>query len=117
MDFDFGLWDEDEEEGESELIYPYEVEGSPYPPPPVSPDSEHEMDILEDVEIRYTLLRMDKERAEREPRHLRALRYGLYEEAVRARAVDVRPGEAIDVLAVYGESQPPGPQGPPSGSQ
>ncbi|GJZ66334.1 hypothetical protein Tco_0623030 [Tanacetum coccineum] len=96
---------------------PMRLRDHPALPPPVSPDSEHEMDILEDVEIRYTLLRMDKERAEREPRCLRALRYGLYEEAVRARAVDVRPSEAIDVLAVYGESQPPRPQGPPSGSQ
>ncbi|GJS29423.1 hypothetical protein Tco_0490043 [Tanacetum coccineum] len=30
-----------------------------------------------------------------------------HEEAVVARAVGVRPSEAIDVLAVYGESQPP----------
>ncbi|GKA31791.1 hypothetical protein Tco_0718158 [Tanacetum coccineum] len=71
---------------------------------------------LEDVEIRYTLMRMDKEQAERELRHLGALPYWLYEEAVRARVVDVRPIETIDVLAVYAEYQPPGSQGPPSGS-
>nr|GFB77201.1 hypothetical protein [Tanacetum cinerariifolium] len=39
------------------------------------------------------------------------LRMGL-----RIGAFGVRPSEAIDVLAVYGESQPLGPQGPPSGS-
>nr|GEX41082.1 putative reverse transcriptase domain-containing protein [Tanacetum cinerariifolium] len=51
---------------------------------------------LKDVEIRYTLMRMDKEWAERELRRLRALPYGLYEEAVRARVVDVRPSERLE---------------------
>ncbi|GJU74997.1 putative reverse transcriptase domain-containing protein [Tanacetum coccineum] len=39
--------------------------------------------------------------------------YGYHEEAVVARAIGVRPSEAIDVLAVYGESQPPMPIMPP----
>ncbi|GJX17351.1 hypothetical protein Tco_0218183 [Tanacetum coccineum] len=88
MDFDFGLWDEDEEEDEAKLIFLYEAEGSPYPPPPASPDVECEINIachvsraireatrvenirlgreLEDVEIRYTLMHMGKERVERD---------------------------------------------------
>ncbi|GJV20210.1 putative reverse transcriptase domain-containing protein [Tanacetum coccineum] len=72
---------------------------------------------LEDAEIRITLMRMGKEQAERELHYLEALPYGIYEEAVQARAIDVRPSEAINVLAVYGESQSPGPHGPPSGPE
>nr|GFC22847.1 hypothetical protein [Tanacetum cinerariifolium] len=42
--------------------------------------------------------------------------YDFYVRMLRIGAVGVRSSEAIDVLAVYGESQPPEPHGPPSGS-
>nr|GEY52086.1 putative reverse transcriptase domain-containing protein [Tanacetum cinerariifolium] len=58
---------------------------------------------LEDVEIRYTLMRMDRERAERGLYRLRALPYYWYKRTVRARDDRVGPNDAIDVLAVRGE--------------
>ncbi|GKG61646.1 hypothetical protein Tco_0621355, partial [Tanacetum coccineum] len=47
---------------------------------------------------------MGRDRAKREIFHFGACPYGYPEEAVVARAIGVRPSEAIDVLAVYGES-------------
>ncbi|GKB47001.1 hypothetical protein Tco_0897754, partial [Tanacetum coccineum] len=112
---------------EPELIFPYEAEGSPYPLPPASPDTKPVVDIagfcalrvvqetthvenmrlrgeLEDVEIKYTLMRMGKERAERELYCLGALPYYWYERTVRARDDRVGPSDAIDVLAMRGKS-------------
>ncbi|GJV56578.1 hypothetical protein Tco_1457583 [Tanacetum coccineum] len=50
-----------------------------------------------------------RDRSERELFRLGVWPYGYHEEAVIARAIGVRPSEAIDMLAVYGESQPPMP--------
>nr|GEV35718.1 hypothetical protein [Tanacetum cinerariifolium] len=123
---------EPEEEPEEDL-----QEGSPYPPPPASPDVEPEMNIaghvpraireathvenirlrreLEDVEIRYTFMRMGKERDERDLRKMTDWAHGFYEGMLRIGAIGDKPSEAIDVLVVYEESQPPGSHGPPSG--
>ncbi|GKE72252.1 hypothetical protein Tco_1534293 [Tanacetum coccineum] len=62
---------------------------------------------LEEAQISNTLMHMGRDGAEREIFRLGAWPYGYHEEAVVARVVGVRPSEAIDVLAVYGESQPP----------
>ncbi|GKE25484.1 hypothetical protein Tco_1440868 [Tanacetum coccineum] len=140
LEFEEDPQEEDEEMNEHVLIFPYEGAGSPKPPPPESFDYETEMTTkgdhvqrvvreearvenirlkreLEAAEISNTLIRMRRERAERELYHLRAWTYDFYEEMVQAVFVGERPSEAIDVLAVFGESQPPKPQGPPYGSQ
>ncbi|GJS42693.1 hypothetical protein Tco_0567736 [Tanacetum coccineum] len=95
IDFDFGLWDE--EENMSELIFPYQEVGSPYPPPPVSPNTEPEMDITGDHAQRRDLRKMTN------------WAHGFSEAMLRIGAVGDRPSEVTDVLAVYGESQPPKP--------
>ncbi|GJX48207.1 hypothetical protein Tco_0273397 [Tanacetum coccineum] len=102
------------------------------PPPPASPDAESVVDImgfcavraaqettrveniklrreLEEAQINNTLMSMGRDQAERELFRLGAWPYGYHEEAVVARAIGVRPSEAIEVLAMYGESQPPMP--------
>ncbi|GKD40071.1 hypothetical protein Tco_1260278 [Tanacetum coccineum] len=90
----------DEEMNESDLIFfPYEEVGSPKPPPPESSDSETEMTAEGD----------HVQRVAREGTRVEACTYDFYKEMVQAGVVGVRPGEAIDVLAVYGESQPPKP--------
>ncbi|GJS89524.1 putative reverse transcriptase domain-containing protein [Tanacetum coccineum] len=113
-----------------ELIFLYEVKGSPYPPPLASLKIKLVVDIvgfralraaqetacvenirlrreLEEAQISNTLMSMGRDGAEKEIFRLGAWLYGYHEEAVVARVVGVRPSEAIDVLAVYGESQPP----------
>nr|GFA20284.1 hypothetical protein [Tanacetum cinerariifolium] len=120
---------EDVDDEEPELIFPYQSEGPPYPPHPASLYTTPMVDIagfralsaaqetarvesirlrkeLEDVEIRYTLMRMGRERAEKELYSLGALPYYWYERTVRAR----------DDRAVRGRSLLPELQGPPSGS-
>nr|GEW46502.1 putative reverse transcriptase domain-containing protein [Tanacetum cinerariifolium] len=84
------------EDEEPDLTFPYQFEGPPYPPPPTSPDTEPMVDIAGFQALKWA--------------------YDFYVGMLRIRAVGVRPSDAIDVLAVYGESQPLGPQGPPSGS-
>ncbi|GKC71823.1 putative reverse transcriptase domain-containing protein [Tanacetum coccineum] len=68
---------------------------------------------LEAAEISNTLLRIGLERTERELYRLRAWTYDFNKEMVQTGVVVVRPGEAIDVLAVYGEYQPSKPTMPP----
>nr|GEW13634.1 putative reverse transcriptase domain-containing protein [Tanacetum cinerariifolium] len=50
---------------------------------------------LKDVEIRYTLMRMDKEWAEKELHRLRALPYGLYEEAFELESLITMPPRRV----------------------
>ncbi|GKB63201.1 hypothetical protein Tco_0919387, partial [Tanacetum coccineum] len=92
--------DWDEEMNEPELIFPYEEVGSPKPPPPESFDSETEMTVvgdhvqrvaregtrmeniklkreLEAAEISNTLLRIGRERIERDLYCLRVWTYDL----------------------------------------
>ncbi|GKC47849.1 hypothetical protein Tco_1065571 [Tanacetum coccineum] len=115
----------DEEMNEPHLIFPYEEVGSPKPPPPKSSDSKAEMTAegdhvqrvvregtrveniklkreLEAVGISNTLLYMGQEQTDRELYRLKAWTYDFYDEMVQAGFVGVKPGEAIDVLAVYG---------------
>ncbi|GKC08753.1 hypothetical protein Tco_1000363 [Tanacetum coccineum] len=89
--------------------------GSPKPPPPESSDSETEMTAEGDHVQRVTregtrveYIKLKRER-EREIERELVCTYDFYKEMVQAGVVGVRPGEAIDVLAVYGESQPPKP--------
>ncbi|GJV73094.1 hypothetical protein Tco_0546149 [Tanacetum coccineum] len=90
--------DEDEEEDEAKLIFPYEAEGSPYPPPLASPNVEPEMNIADHV------LWAIRERAERDLYEMMDWAHGFYEGMLMIKAVRDRPCEAIDVLAVFGES-------------
>nr|GEY26471.1 hypothetical protein [Tanacetum cinerariifolium] len=51
-----------------------------------------------------TLVRIDRDRAERDLYHLRVWAYRFYEEMIRSGAVEERPSEAVDVLATFGET-------------
>ncbi|GKA26470.1 hypothetical protein Tco_0712579 [Tanacetum coccineum] len=61
-------------------------------------------------------IRLSKDRVERDLYKLRLWAYGFYEGMLRVGAIGERPSEAIDVLAVFGESQPLESQGPPEDS-
>nr|GEW30645.1 putative reverse transcriptase domain-containing protein [Tanacetum cinerariifolium] len=136
MGFDMGMGWENVNDEEPELIFPYQFEGPPYPPPPKSPDTEPVEDIvgframsatqettcvenirlrreLEEAQMSNALLRMGLRRTQRDLHEMTGWAYDFYIRMLRIRAVGVRPSEAIDVLAVYGESQPPGPTMPP----
>nr|GEW98328.1 hypothetical protein [Tanacetum cinerariifolium] len=71
---------------------------------------------LEEAQMSNALLRMGLRRTQRDLHEMTEWAYDFYIRMLRIRAVGVRLSEAIDVLAVDGEFQPPGPQGPPSGS-
>nr|GEV93777.1 putative reverse transcriptase domain-containing protein [Tanacetum cinerariifolium] len=128
-------WKEDEDKEPEEALF----EGPPYPPPPASPDTKPVADItrfqamsvaqettrvenirlrrkLEEAQMSNALLRMGLRRTQRDLREMTGWDYDFYVGMLRIGAVGFRPSEAIDVLVVYGESQPPEPQGPPSGS-
>nr|GEV95750.1 reverse transcriptase domain-containing protein [Tanacetum cinerariifolium] len=86
--------------------------GTTLPPPPTSPDTEPVADIAgfqamsaaqETTCVKNIRLRRELEEAQMSNA---LLRMGL-----RIGGVGVRSSEAIDMLAVYGESRPPGPQG------
>ncbi|GJZ55670.1 hypothetical protein Tco_0610863 [Tanacetum coccineum] len=138
MGFNMGMDWEDIDDEEPELIFPYHAKGSPYPPPPVSLNTKPVVDIagfqalsvaqatvcvenirlrieLEEAQISNTLLCMGLRQTQRDLHEISYWAYGFYEGMLRIGAVRDRPSETIDVLAVYGESQPPRPQGPPSG--
>nr|GEX70717.1 putative reverse transcriptase domain-containing protein [Tanacetum cinerariifolium] len=140
MGFDMGMDWENVDDEEPELIFPYQIEGPPYPPPPASPDTKPVEDNagfqalsaaqetarveniklrikLEEAQMSNALLCMDLRRTQRNLREMTEWAYDFYVGMLRIVAVGVRPSNAIDVLAVYGESQPPGPQGTPSGSR
>ncbi|GKD87357.1 putative reverse transcriptase domain-containing protein [Tanacetum coccineum] len=68
---------------------------------------------LKSTKISDTLLWMDQDRVERDLYHLRVWAYRFYEEMNRAGFVGESPSEAIDVLAIFGETQPPEPRGSP----
>ncbi|GJV44076.1 hypothetical protein Tco_1428612 [Tanacetum coccineum] len=72
---------------------------------------------LESTKVSVTLARMDQDQVERDLYHFWAWAYRFYEDMIRSGAVEERPGEVIDVLAVLGETQPPEPQGSPCDSQ
>nr|GEU32198.1 hypothetical protein [Tanacetum cinerariifolium] len=68
---------------------------------------------LQEAQMSNTLLRIGLRRTQRDLREMTYWAYGFYEEMLRIGAVGDRLSEAIDVLAVYGESQPLGSQRPP----
>ncbi|GJR78939.1 putative reverse transcriptase domain-containing protein [Tanacetum coccineum] len=98
MGFDMGMDWEDVDDEEPELISPYDAEGSPYLPPLASPDTKLVVDIagLHALRAAQETARVENIRLRRE-----------LEEAHITKAIGMRPSEAIDMLAVYGESQPP----------
>nr|GFA76346.1 hypothetical protein [Tanacetum cinerariifolium] len=139
MGFDMGMDWENVDDEEPKLIFPYQFEGPPYPLPFASLDTEPVADIagfptmsaaqettrvenirarreFEEARMSNALLRMGLRRIQRDLREITEWAYDFYVGMLRIGAVGVRSSEAIDVLAVYGESQPPEPQGPPSGS-
>ncbi|GKB08274.1 putative reverse transcriptase domain-containing protein [Tanacetum coccineum] len=67
---------------------------------------------LEDSKISNTLLRIGLRRTQRDLYEMANWAYGFYEGMLRIGAVGDRPSEAIDVLTMYKESQPPGPTMP-----
>ncbi|GJT83956.1 hypothetical protein Tco_1058298 [Tanacetum coccineum] len=93
--------------------------GSPYPPPPVSPNSEPKMDITRDRAWRV-VQKVTRVENIKEGSGLRdGMRRRFEKEPLRRwfeLVAEERPNEAIDVLAVYGEPQPPKPHRPPDGS-
>ncbi|GKF71266.1 hypothetical protein Tco_0207380, partial [Tanacetum coccineum] len=122
-------WEEEEDEEPEEA--PVMGRGITLPLPPVSPDTELVVDIarfqapsaaqetarventrlrreLEEAQMSNTLLRMGLRRTQKVLRKMSYWAYGFYEGMLRIGAVGDRPSKAIDVLAVYGESQPPG---------
>nr|GEW65433.1 hypothetical protein [Tanacetum cinerariifolium] len=68
---------------------------------------------LEEAKMSNTLLRMGLRRTQRDLHEMTDWAYGFYEGIIRIGDVGHMPNEAIDVLAVYEKSQPPGPHGPP----
>ncbi|GJS39938.1 hypothetical protein Tco_0564981 [Tanacetum coccineum] len=59
----------------------------------------------EEAKLSNTILRMDKEQVERDLYQMRAWAYGFYQKMIRIGAIpEERSSEAIDVLAVYGET-------------
>ncbi|GKB41266.1 putative reverse transcriptase domain-containing protein [Tanacetum coccineum] len=86
---------EEFEMNEPHLIFPYEEVGSPKPPPPESSDSEIEMTTEGDHVQRVAC-------SEGGTRGNSCEEHKVEERMVQAGVVGVRPGEAIDVLAVYG---------------
>nr|GEZ11678.1 hypothetical protein [Tanacetum cinerariifolium] len=90
------------EDVEDELILPYQAEGPPYPPPSTSTENIRLRRELEDVEIRNTLMRMGRERVERELYRLGALPYYWYERIVQARDDRARPpsGKALSTRSL-----------------
>nr|GEY49208.1 hypothetical protein [Tanacetum cinerariifolium] len=69
---------------------------------------------LEDAEINNTLLCMGLIRMQRNLCEMMDWAHGFYKGILRIGGVGDRLSEAIDVLAVYEESQPPRLQGPPT---
>nr|GEX61501.1 hypothetical protein [Tanacetum cinerariifolium] len=108
---DEAYWDE--EMNEPELIFP--IEGAAREEARV--EKIRLKRELEASEISNTLIRMRRKRDESELYRLRPWSYDFYDEMVQAGFVGERPSEAINVLAVFKESQPPKPQGPPNCSQ
>ncbi|GJR40859.1 hypothetical protein Tco_1216543 [Tanacetum coccineum] len=68
---------------------------------------------LETLETNYDLVVSDRDRLERAFYHMQV----WVSERLGWGAMDARPEDTIDVLTTFGESQPPGPWGAPSGSQ
>ncbi|GKG19441.1 hypothetical protein Tco_0376540, partial [Tanacetum coccineum] len=64
---------------------------------------------FKEAQMSNTLLCMGLRQTQRDLREMSDWAYGFYEGMLRIGAVRDRPSETIDVLAVYGESQPPGP--------
>ncbi|GJW82465.1 hypothetical protein Tco_0146440 [Tanacetum coccineum] len=64
---------------------------------------------LEEAHMSNTLLRIGLKRTQRDLHEMSDWAYGFYEGMLRIGAVGDRMSEAIDVLAVYGKSQPPRP--------
>nr|GEU82347.1 hypothetical protein [Tanacetum cinerariifolium] len=129
-------WVEDEDE---ELEKALVMVWTTLPPPLAFPDIEPVADItgfqamsaaqettrvknirlrieFEEAQMSNTLLRTGLRQIQRDLREMTLWAYNFYVRILRIGAVGVRSSEAIDVLVVYGESQPPGPQGPLSGS-
>ncbi|GJV37563.1 hypothetical protein Tco_1410040 [Tanacetum coccineum] len=55
------------------------------------------------LHLLYTLMRIGKERAERDLREMMDWAHGFYEGILMIKAVGGRPCEAIDMLAIFGE--------------
>nr|GEW43447.1 hypothetical protein [Tanacetum cinerariifolium] len=70
---------------------------------------------LEEAQMSNSLLCMGIRRTRRDLYEMTEWAYDFYVGMLRIGAVGVRSSEAIDVLPVYGESQPLGPQGPSKG--
>ncbi|GKF36078.1 hypothetical protein Tco_0112836, partial [Tanacetum coccineum] len=77
-------------------------------------DLSHEMEKrLETLGANYALVLSDRDRWEKAFYNLQV----WVSERLGWGAMDARPDDVVDGLATFGESQPPKPQGPPSGSQ
>nr|GEU74934.1 hypothetical protein [Tanacetum cinerariifolium]GEY32037.1 hypothetical protein [Tanacetum cinerariifolium] len=72
---------------------------------------------VESTEVSATLAAMDKELIKRELYWIRGWFSRLQLEITRRGAIEARPTESINVLAVYEDSQPFSSQGPPDGLQ
>ncbi|GJZ26798.1 hypothetical protein Tco_0571051 [Tanacetum coccineum] len=68
---------------------------------------------LEMLETNYALVLSDRDRLEREFYSIKV----WVSKRLGWGAMDALPDDSIDVLATFRESQPPGPQGSPSGSK
>ncbi|GKC19276.1 hypothetical protein Tco_1021426 [Tanacetum coccineum] len=67
---------------------------------------------IESAEVSVTLAAMNRDRIERELYWIRGWLSRLQLEITKRDAIEVRATESIDVLAVYGDSQPSGSKGP-----
>ncbi|GJV62088.1 hypothetical protein Tco_1468188 [Tanacetum coccineum] len=71
---------------------------------------------LDELEVSNTLAAIEQDRIERKLYSMRAWVFGFMSEVMGRGAVEARPSESIDVLAVYGDAKRLEPQGPPDGS-
>ncbi|GKC46805.1 hypothetical protein Tco_1064527 [Tanacetum coccineum] len=68
---------------------------------------------LDELEVSNTLAAIDPNRIERKLYIMRAWVFGFMSEVMGKGAMEARPSESIDVLAVYGDAKRLEPQGPP----
>ncbi|GJT68458.1 hypothetical protein Tco_1019938 [Tanacetum coccineum] len=62
---------------------------------------------LESAEISVTLVGIDMDKIEWELYSMRVWMFRILSEMFRKDAVEARPTESIDVLALYGDARPP----------
>nr|GEV17132.1 hypothetical protein [Tanacetum cinerariifolium] len=68
---------------------------------------------LKSAKVSVTSPRIEKDQIERDLYHLRVWAYGFLGDMIPSRTVEERLSETIDVLAIFGETQPSEPRGSP----